>query len=125
MINDKNIKKITIAKTPESFIVEWEYISPLRDDEGETSGGATECKNGIEVLSLLCDMDTDFQELQLQTISLRIPDGDYTPLRDFIKKKGITRQTAYEWKKRGYLEFLKIKGNVFVKQLVTEIVTPL
>jgi len=122
MINDKNIRKISITKTPDSYIVEWEYTETLRDDE---KGGATECKKTIEVLSLLCDMDTDFQELQLQTIALRIPDGDYEPLRDFIRRKDITRQTAYEWKKRGYLHFLKIRGNIFVKQLVTEIVKPL
>jgi len=117
MINDKNIRKITIAKTPESFIVEWEYISPLRDDEGETKGGATECKTDIEALAMLCDPNMNFEKLAKETILIRHPDPDIETVENFVGRYKIKRTTVYNWAKLGKVELIKEGKFLFVKDL--------
>lgn len=122
MINDKNIKSITIEKQNDHFSISWIYINPVTDEDNYgknvvVSGGRCTVDDTYQAIAHLCDPSMNFKKLRVVAIQLHSPDldPDWEYISEYAKKNNLSRQTIYNYIKSGKLETLKFEDLTFVR----------
>jgi len=120
MFSNKNIKSVSITRDGKKFLVSWEYIKPVVDDEGNRISTVSTSANTIyEALAHFIDplrQKFNFETLAKEALLLNSPlDPDWEFVDEFAIRNKVNRKTVYEWLKQGKLESMKLNKYTLVR----------